>query len=149
MARRILSTTIPDTGYWTTTDYNTAVNFILEFLNTNKSIKLVIHTSAIFVRVGEQIEIHIPISIDTVLDIDHLQAEDFFGDVFNKLSDPDEYPDAAGSGMSFIEINGWWFTIAPCQPNNNAHPTSRNTLDTSIATIDVEETDSGPSMVTK
>ena len=120
----------------------------MDFLNINKSIQLVIHKSAIFVCDGEQIEIHIPISIDTVLDIDNLQAEDFFGNVFNKLSDPDEYPDAAGSGMSFIQINCWWFTIAPCQPNNNVNPTSRNTLDTSIATIDVEETDSGPSMVT-
>lgn len=148
MAQRIQKNTIPTTGYWTTDDFDTAVNFIIEFLQISKSIKLVLHTSATFLRDGEEINIHIPITIDTILDIDTLDAQNFFEEVFNKLTDPDEYPDAAGSGMSFINISGWWFTMAPCQPNNNVSPTSRNTLDTTITSVGVDDTDGRPTMVT-
>ena len=148
MAQRIQKNTIPTTGYWTTDDFDTAVNFIIEFLQISKSIKLVLHTTATFLRDGEEINIHIPITIDTILDIDTLDAQNFFEEVFNKLTDPDEYPDAAGSGMSFINISGWWFTMAPCQPNNNVSPTSRNTLDTTITSVGVDDTDGRPTMVT-
>ena len=79
--RRVTSTA----GYWTTDNYDHAVNFIVQYLEDVKSIKFIIHTSAIFLK-DEEIEIHIQNNVDAVLDIDQLEIQDIFGEVFKKIN---------------------------------------------------------------
>ena len=149
MAKPLTPGVTPAAGYWTTENYDEAVNFIVHYLEEKKSIKLVIHTSAIFLKDAEEIEIHVKSNVDAILDIDHLQIQDFFGEVFKKLTDPEDFPSVEGSGLSFIRICRWWFKLAHCQPNNTVNASARNTISTDWPTIEVDETDSsGPSITT-
>ena len=91
------------------------VNFILSYLKSVISIKLVMHSSAIFMKDGEEIEIHLPINCNTILDIDELQIADFFGEAFEKLTDLEEFPTPAGSGLAFLKIRRYWFSMVECQ----------------------------------
>ena len=50
---------------------------------------MAINRSAIFLKDGEEIEIHITTKVDIMLGLDGLEIQDLFGKVFNKLSDPD------------------------------------------------------------
>ena len=65
---------------------------------------MVNHTSAIFLKDDEEREIHIQSNMDAVLDIDPLEIQGFFGEVFTKLTDPDDFPSVEGSGLSFVSI---------------------------------------------
>lgn len=120
----------PVFGYFVSAVPEEIFTYCINLLRThNVSCNFIIHSSALFSRNEEVLEIHMPILKALILDPQ--MPEDFINNILENqiyLSVETEfYDNVEGSGWSFIPgTQRYWFKIHPCQPNNGAHENNDN-----------------------
>nr|DAC81435.1 TPA_asm: PolB [Tasmanian devil feces monodnaparvovirus 2] len=116
-------------GYFYTYAYDDLWNYCMNYLQQVQSIRLTVHTSGLFQTVeGQQCELHIANPHNYDLDIEMVNLDDIREEIEALCTDPDNFPQYAGSGLVLLAITTWWFKVIPFQPNANARPNGRNTV---------------------
>lgn len=132
MAQLLDITTPLQFGYFYSSSFEEIVLYLDNLLEANPdgSFIFTVHSSALFERGPDQLDIHRRPLEPIILDGDMPHLYDLMDTVFDRLTDPESYQYVEESG--FVIVPGttrFWFKIYPCQPNPDTRPTQNNTSD--------------------
>lgn len=124
---------VPVFGYFVTREYTEVVTYIEALLQTHQcSISLLLHSSALFTKDGEEKELHLPQNSPLILDpqMPEELLYDLLQNQYHMCQEPEFYINMEGSGWSMIlDTTRFWFKVYPCQPNDGVNPNRNNQSD--------------------
>nr|QVW56800.1 MAG: structural protein [Luscinia cyane parvoviridae sp.] len=114
----------PVYGYFVTRSVEEVIAYNIALLRTRqRSHVVVLHSSALFEKENETLELHLPLMHPAVLDpqMPDIIVSEFLENNCALSTEAELYENIAGSGWSLVPGTvRYWFKCYPCQPNNAA-----------------------------
>lgn len=121
----------PTSGYFWTDDFEVVVDFVINYLAQYRhSINFVCHASSIFIKDGEEREIHMEPCAPIILDPNMYDIRNRVELCFDIMNDPENWVGLDGSGWAICpNTMNYWFKIIAYQPNAPPEENDRNRWD--------------------